>query len=161
MTSSRGVYGCVLSVMRDPPSLRKTSSFMVLFNHKKSVAVQTLKTFQKLFGSREEREYNLAAYDCRRDHHSSGCTAGSGGIAGRAGGDSFYSAGTQGRFLSDTPFLYVGRLAMAGIGADPIVVDRRIRFIRWTIRESTYPLSCDSTSGSAHGEPLFDSRPGR
>ena len=134
---------------------------MVLFNHKKSVAVQTLKTFQKLFGSREEREYNLAAYECRRDHHSSGCTAGSGGIAGRAGGDPFHSAGAQGRFLSDTPFLYVGRLAMAGIGAGPIIVDSGLGFVWWAIRESTYPVAFYATSGSANGKPHFYIRPSR
>ena len=90
--------------------------------------------------ARGKRKYNLAAYECRRDHHSSGCTACSRGITGCACGNPFHSTGAQSCFLPHSPFLYAGRLAMADTGARPFFLHGGIGFVWGTGCQSTLPF---------------------
>lgn len=84
--------------MSDPPSLRKTSSFILLFNHKNI----------------NNRQYNLDDYGHWCGHYCSYRHICSGGFARRSSRYSLASIRTYCRFLSHAPRPHGGWLAVVG-----------------------------------------------
>jgi len=119
--------------MSDPPSLRKTSSFITLLY-------------------RINRKYNPDVYEYRRGRHSGYCSVCCVGIACRACGHPFDPIGSYGCFLSHTPRPHGSGLAMADHFACVVCDHDCSCCVRPTGGESTLlPAACfnpDSNRGS-------------